>query len=569
MNISTQRNALFYALLFLLLTACAHESPLADLQDTMSEKISVSTSIGLFSSEMRVQINENGKGAFEEEDRISFFSNTPSHSLQNHVLTFRKGKWESLPTWDKIGKRGDIAKFTAYYPTLSSSEQEVLFFVSADQCSIEKYSESDLLGANASVQIPNNISLAFHHLMSRIVITLYSDDNSFDQKQLEDATVEIRSYLGGTIRVEDNQVGEIDKSAVAWVKSHQSGNSFSAILFPQPLSPFRDENAWIKIGIEGKTILYKAPDLGNGEKLEMLQSGSELKIRLNLQKRAEDTSPVLPDIVNKTLWVYGVTIPWTHEWLNERLSWHMDYGWFDCNKTNPGKGGSDSNLCWAASASNLIHWFLKHNEENIARYEKVSKKTFRGPKTYHNHIQSEVFNWFKQRHSNVGGDIGNGVNEYMLGAYISPGLPYSGSDIDTLNAGFLYDITGGVNLVNALKSKDRRVGIDKQAFNNRIKKALTEKEAIGFSIRQTGLTAGHAMTIWGADFDAKGDVSAIYITDNNDTFYGGLLWKKRIIYKNNTTELESSAAGYSDPIVALTLLGLGDSLWEAYFHKNR
>ncbi|MFR3186663.1 MAG: IdeS/Mac family cysteine endopeptidase [Phocaeicola sp.] len=62
------------------------------------------------------------------------------------------------------------------------------------------------------------------------------------------------------------------------------------------------------------------------------------------------------------------------------LKWDVRYGWFDCNKRDPNKQqtDSDSEMCWAASSSNLIHWWLEQNKEFVARY------SYTGPSAYEN-----------------------------------------------------------------------------------------------------------------------------------------------------------------------------------------
>ena len=67
-------------------------------------------------------------------------------------------------------------------------------------------------------------------------------------------------------------------------------------------------------------------------------------------------------------------------------------------------------------------------------------------------------------------------------------------------------------------------GLGKERFNEVIKDALSTKKAIGLSVGL--ITEGHVITMWGAEFDENGDVSHIYVADNNDRdtyeFYKGV-----------------------------------------------
>ncbi|WP_329903748.1 IdeS/Mac family cysteine endopeptidase [Porphyromonas pogonae] len=552
--------------------SCSQEDKNApQVSDPSSERIQISTSItqGKMSPSMRVTSHQDGTGMFDENDQITCFTDSKSHPWQSHLLTLEKGQWTPNLYWNATATTDEKVNFHAYYPAFKTpAGKETSFYVSADQTNLQGFTASDLLGATCSAGVSQEVVLRFNHLMSHVEVSLQSNDKSFTEAQLNDASVEIKSYLGGKLLLSQNQVGETDASRLEWVKSYKRNGVYSTILFPQPFSLLKekedDDDGWIRIKIDNQTILYQAAGSLNGKRFDALQSGHSIKIKLNLQRKQKEAEPieVSEDVRNKTLWVYGLNMPQNHDW-KDGLDWKAEYGWFDCNKSYPQKGGADANLCWAASAADMIHWFLKNNESNIKKYEEISKKKFRGPTLYKDHTHSDVFDWFKKMHPNNGGDTDNGINHFMLGAYISPGAIYNG-EVDTIKAGFLYDITGGVNLVTATKRISIRNGMNRQTFNQEIKKALLNKKAIGFSVPR------HAMAIWGADFDADENVSAIYYVDNNDTGSGGKLWRKRICFKNNETYMESAVEGYfSFPIIRLVFLELGDKLWKDYFDKHQ
>lgn len=57
-------------------------------------------------------------------------------------------------------------------------------------------------------------------------------------------------------------------------------------------------------------------------------------------------------------------------------------------------------------------------------------------------------------------------------------------------------------------------GLSRENFNKVIKDALTNKKGLGLTIGE--VRTGHVVTMWGAEFNDEGDVSYIYIADNND-----------------------------------------------------
>ncbi|BDW74310.1 hypothetical protein BFINE_01050 [Bacteroides finegoldii DSM 17565] len=74
------------------------------------------------------------------------------------------------------------------------------------------------------------------------------------------------------------------------------------------------------------------------------------------------------------------------------LKWNKAYGWFDCNKKDVWgeQPNSDNNLCWAASVSNIIYWWLEQNKEYVNRFG------YDGPSRYNGSLDCEVFDFYKK-----------------------------------------------------------------------------------------------------------------------------------------------------------------------------
>lgn len=99
------------------------------------------------------------------------------------------------------------------------------------------------------------------------------------------------------------------------------------------------------------------------------------------------------------------------------LKWKADYGWYDCNKTNPSAGsGGDSEMCWAAAASNMIHWWLDQNKEYVDRLG------YDGPKDYIRSTESAVFNLYKEAFYNEGQHSYNALNWFFTGCPMEIGV---------------------------------------------------------------------------------------------------------------------------------------------------
>lgn len=121
--------------------------------------------------------------------------------------------------------------------------------------------------------------------------------------------------------------------------------------------------------------------------------------------------------------------------------------------------------------------------------------------------------------------------------------------------------------------------LSKENFNLWMKNAFRTNKAIGFSANGFVGPNGsrHSMTIWGAEFDAEGNVAFLYFCDNN---YGeeepnhASMRRFKVKYKENTTQgTYLTPLDYNDGtqpkaqavIGSLTLVDLRLDIWKAAF----
>ncbi|BDW79395.1 hypothetical protein BFINE_51900 [Bacteroides finegoldii DSM 17565] len=86
----------------------------------------------------------------------------------------------------------------------------------------------------------------------------------------------------------------------------------------------------------------------------------------------------------------------------------------------------------------------------------------------------------------------------------------------------------------------------------------------------------HAINIWGAEFDSQGEITYLYITDNNDTDLennldngtptkAGMI-RKPIQIRDGIPFMESSVPGcFTIQILELNFMGLKKAEWKKYF----
>ena len=233
----------------------------------------------------------------------------------------------------------------------------------------------------------------------------------------------------------------------------------------------------------------------------------------------------------------------------------------------------DRNMCWAATASNLLHWWIEHNRKYIEAYE-VKYPGNPCPKGYRKMTEtdqqhSEVFNFFKRMYPNKGSWETGGVNWFING------------DKKNLNAsndesfpGFFCQVFSKKDVVAT-----DTYNMSKKNFNDWMKDAFRNHKAIGFSVygfsnANEGL---HAMTVWGAEFDAEGNVAYLYFCDNNsaeDEPNHASLRRFKVVYEGTGTRetyiapldnVDGTPVKRKSMVCTLTLVDLRQDIWQKAF----
>ena len=228
-------------------------------------------------------------------------------------------------------------------------------------------------------------------------------------------------------------------------------------------------------------------------------------------------------------------------------------GYYDTNKARNGQNKDvDRNLCFATTASNVLHWYLQENKEKIQDYIHAHGDVVRrvGQKNYSlqdfldqsspDQWNSRIFDYFKliYGHSQNGFYTGPLVDLFLNG-YTPKKATNTEADFGTMDerGGFLYGL---------LKEKLQTdvTGSFKGTFSEDVKKHLAEGHALCISYKPLG-TYSHVVSLWGADFDESGKLVGVYVTDSDDQDETGEdpevgLKYYRIIYKDGRPYLNNS-----------------------------
>lgn len=545
----------------------------------------------------RTVINDNGTGSFSDGDCIELLVASDG-KFQFLEPQYASGEWTpSLKNGDYSSKELRLSALFPILPSKGKTERTIVLPV--DQTTQENQAGADILFADAEARFSDSsVLLQFGHAMHRICINLKGSVP-------ENLRMEINSVTHGSISLETGDVLLSDNASRTWIKPFKKDQqTYTVIILPQDATPYHSGEGLIKLTIGDKVVSYSLD-----ESISSFERGKQTTINLDL--KSSETGDVDMEFCNQIRWVYGVNAPdfpgkenlITYNvgrydveegiWLRyayenmyppmpieaQYLTWKEGCGWYDCNKSFEYVG--DRNMCWAAAASNLIHWWLEHNRKYIEAYDMEYGQEYdymERPEKYtkmtkENQHHSDVFNFFKSSFRDKGSWDTGGVNWFINGdrKNLSP-------EILNFNGFF-----------SKVFTKDDKVAVEiknmsKENFNKSMKDAFKNNKAIGFSSydfagKNTGV---HALTIWGAEFDADGNVEYVYFCDNNSSDiepnHASLLRYKVVYVESTIPEIKGLMANlraldYNDgtvptllhPFSSLTLVDLRQDIWQQAF----
>lgn len=590
-----QMNRLFVALLgsMLFLMSCDRTE---DISISKKEDFTLECAKSAWSQDSRAVVDDEGIGCFEEGDRIDVWTKV-GEGTSNVWLQYEGGRW--TPSLKRVNNGQGTWTLSALFPVLSQPVGDAtcrILNLPLNQSIAVNKQEADILFAQTTVgSEESSAKLLFKHALHQINIHLKGTVP-------ENLELKIRSCTNGEISLVDGSVNLSSKKSYYWITPLKTAeHTYSAIILPQDASDYQKGDGLLRLTYGEKEISYSLDS-----EVQSFKPGMQTTLNLTLKSgdTGVDDEVVDTEFANQTRWVYGINSPafpgedkvqtlsvntWITnfpegEWFRydyekiglsndeNYLTWKKGCGWYDCNKTFEYKGG-DSNMCWAATASNLLHWWLEHNSKYIAAYEAAypgnpcPKEYRKMTESDQNH--SEIFKFFKSMYPNKGSWETGGVNWFING------------DKKNLNASANESFLG---FFCKVFSKEDVVAIDtynmsKDNFNRWMKEAFRNQKAIGFSVYGfANVNEGlHAMTIWGAEFDKAGNVAYLYFCDNNsadqDPNYGAIK-RFKVVYEGTGTRetyiapldnVDGTPVKRKTMVCTLTLVDLRQDLWKKAF----
>jgi possible methyl-accepting chemotaxis protein len=234
-----------------------------------------------------------------------------------------------------------------------------------------------------------------------------------------------------------------------------------------------------------------------------------------------------------------------HGYIDYKAPYEEGQGYFDVNKAPFGTNKEiDRNLCFAAAASNTLHWYLQQNKKEIEDYIKNNGDVIRtvGANTYslkdmlNQDVEQQgslIYQYFKEMYGN------NETGYYtvpLMDLFLNGYTPKEDRKTNIENkdlqpdarGGFLYGIIGtkpqtGMHLVNSLSD-----------LGNSLQHYLSNNFVVCLSY--TTFSYNHVVTLWGAEYDESGLLRAVYVTDSDDQDETGVetdVAMKRYVVKGN------------------------------------
>ncbi|MBQ6704911.1 MAG: PEP-CTERM sorting domain-containing protein [Opitutales bacterium] len=226
------------------------------------------------------------------------------------------------------------------------------------------------------------------------------------------------------------------------------------------------------------------------------------------------------------------------------VSW--EEGWYDFNKYS--KGGTpssndsrmtdDGNMCWAASAANVIAWWQEQNNVT-SEYTDMGRTIPQGKDVYQTFVgvfenvggnPAPAFRWWVDGSAVPGtrtvfGDEGGSAWTGIYGETYYPDFYYSGGLLTSSNytSTPFYSISDSDNPVTIANSSSSNLTVQNKAIVD----ALSSGYALSLEVSTNdGSLPGHAITLWGVEYTeaANGDITLTkaYITDSDD-YYSGIV----------------------------------------------
>jgi len=299
--------------------------------------------------------------------------------------------------------------------------------------------------------------------------------------------------------------------------------------------------------------------------------------------------------IRTIIWAKGISAPimgeggdFRKEVTHAGLDTYIDYkapfafgnSWYDINKSRAGGNTDiDKNLCFGATSANMLHWWLEQNSSYIDSYIAKEGDITRSGRSlselrnsFNNQQDSGIFELFKVL---FGYNDKGFYSDLLMDLFINGYTPKISGATNIENEDMIPDNRGGFfyNAFKEVKLTERTYGGSYEDLSEKLKDILGNEGIIGISHKTFG-NSSHIVTLWGAEYDLNGKLSAVYVSDSDDqneeadeTDLGMKRYEVRNVggiaklSTNQSNKSAGSAIGY------LHVLYLGSEQWQSYINQ--
>ena len=130
------------------------------------------------------------------------------------------------------------------------------------------------------------------------------------------------------------------------------------------------------------------------------------------------------------------------------------------------------------------------------------------------------------------------------------------------NGGYFYDVFGTIRL-----SERRSYYAAYKALSNDLKKILMDGNLVLLDYQIGNI--GHVVTLWGAEYDSNDQLSAVYITDSDDTDSPYAMVRYNVINKNGYPILSTDVNGiHGSKIGGIQIISQGKEIWSKRLNED-
>ena len=182
----------------------------------------------------RASINQDGSGTFIEGDEIGLYIDNGTVT-EYRILKYTNSEW--LPKLKRSDFGSGQLKLSAHFPAIPASvvtdPTNYGFQIGTSQHESD-FSASDILFSQTLLNEGSyQAVMLFQHIMHRLQIT-FNGNNS-------NTNVIVRSKTAGNINLLTGET-TVPDSDFQWITPKNTGDgTYEAIIYPQPASPYRDD----------------------------------------------------------------------------------------------------------------------------------------------------------------------------------------------------------------------------------------------------------------------------------------------------------------------------------------